>query len=63
MAIKLGIIVTTGDPRTAADLASRAETHGWDGVFTWDAISIGTIDTYDPWSCVSIEWITEEFKV
>ena len=49
MAIKLGIIVTTGDPRTAADLASRAETHGWDGVFTWDAISIGTIDTYDPW--------------
>jgi alkanesulfonate monooxygenase SsuD/methylene tetrahydromethanopterin reductase-like flavin-dependent oxidoreductase (luciferase family) len=49
VAIKLGIIVSAGDPRTAADLAGLAETHGWDGVFSWDAISIGTIDTYDPW--------------
>jgi alkanesulfonate monooxygenase SsuD/methylene tetrahydromethanopterin reductase-like flavin-dependent oxidoreductase (luciferase family) len=49
VAIKLGVIVSAGDPRTAADLAALAETHGWDGVFTWDAISIGTIETYDPW--------------
>jgi alkanesulfonate monooxygenase SsuD/methylene tetrahydromethanopterin reductase-like flavin-dependent oxidoreductase (luciferase family) len=49
MSIKLGIIVTTGDPRTAADLAALAETHGWDGVFTWDGVAIGTMDTYDPW--------------
>jgi alkanesulfonate monooxygenase SsuD/methylene tetrahydromethanopterin reductase-like flavin-dependent oxidoreductase (luciferase family) len=49
VAIKLGIIVSAGDPRTAADLAGLAESYGWDGVFTWDAISIGTIDTYDPW--------------
>jgi alkanesulfonate monooxygenase SsuD/methylene tetrahydromethanopterin reductase-like flavin-dependent oxidoreductase (luciferase family) len=49
MSIKLGIIVTTGDPRTAADLAALAETHGWDGVFTWDGVAIGSIDTYDPW--------------
>jgi len=49
VAIKLGIVVTAGDPRTAADLAGLAEAHGWDGVFTWDAISIGTLDTYDPW--------------
>jgi alkanesulfonate monooxygenase SsuD/methylene tetrahydromethanopterin reductase-like flavin-dependent oxidoreductase (luciferase family) len=49
VAIKLGIIISTGDPRTAADLAALAEAHGWDGVFTWDAISIGTMDTYDPW--------------
>lgn len=49
MAIKLGIIVTTGEPRVAADLAALAENRGWDGVFTWDGVAIGTMDTYDPW--------------
>ncbi|HEY8631815.1 MAG TPA: LLM class flavin-dependent oxidoreductase [Candidatus Limnocylindrales bacterium] len=49
MPIKLGIIVTAGDPRAAADLAALAEEHGWDGVFTWDAIAIGTMEAYDPW--------------
>jgi alkanesulfonate monooxygenase SsuD/methylene tetrahydromethanopterin reductase-like flavin-dependent oxidoreductase (luciferase family) len=47
--IRLGIVVTTGDPRTAAELAEQAEAHGWDGVFTWDGIAIGSMDTYDPW--------------
>jgi alkanesulfonate monooxygenase SsuD/methylene tetrahydromethanopterin reductase-like flavin-dependent oxidoreductase (luciferase family) len=47
--IKRGIIVTTGDPRTTAELAALAEEHGWDGVFTWDAIAIGTMEAYDPW--------------
>ena len=41
--------MTTGDPRTAADLAALAEAHGWDGVFTWDGIAIGSMDTFDPW--------------
>jgi alkanesulfonate monooxygenase SsuD/methylene tetrahydromethanopterin reductase-like flavin-dependent oxidoreductase (luciferase family) len=49
MGIKLGIIVTAGDPRTAADLAALAEGHGWDGVYTWDGVAIGSMDTYDPW--------------
>jgi alkanesulfonate monooxygenase SsuD/methylene tetrahydromethanopterin reductase-like flavin-dependent oxidoreductase (luciferase family) len=47
--MKYGVIVTTGDPRTAADLAAEAEAAGWDGVFYWDAISIGGMDMYDPW--------------
>jgi alkanesulfonate monooxygenase SsuD/methylene tetrahydromethanopterin reductase-like flavin-dependent oxidoreductase (luciferase family) len=47
--IKLGIILTAGDPRAAAEMASLAEEHGWDGVFTWDAIAIGSADVYDPW--------------
>jgi alkanesulfonate monooxygenase SsuD/methylene tetrahydromethanopterin reductase-like flavin-dependent oxidoreductase (luciferase family) len=47
--IKHGIIVTTGDPRAAAELAALAEAHGWDGVFTWDAIAIGSLEAYDPW--------------
>jgi alkanesulfonate monooxygenase SsuD/methylene tetrahydromethanopterin reductase-like flavin-dependent oxidoreductase (luciferase family) len=47
--IKLGIIITAGDPRTAAELAALAEQLGWDGTFTWDAIAIGSMDAYDPW--------------
>ncbi len=47
--MKRGIILTVGDPRSAADLAAAAEAAGWDGVFTWDGISIGDSETYDPW--------------
>jgi alkanesulfonate monooxygenase SsuD/methylene tetrahydromethanopterin reductase-like flavin-dependent oxidoreductase (luciferase family) len=47
--LKSGFIVTTGDPRTAAQLAAEAEIAGWDGVFYWDGIAIGDGDTYDPW--------------
>lgn len=47
--MQYGVIVTTGDPRTAADLAAEAEAAGWDGVFTYDALSIGGGDLYDPW--------------
>ena len=47
--VKYGFIVTTGDPRTAADLAAEAEAAGWDGVFYWDAIAIGDTEMYDPW--------------
>jgi hypothetical protein len=47
--MKCGIILTTGDPSTLAELATVAEEHGWDGVFTWDAVAIGTMESYDPW--------------
>ena len=47
--MKFGVIVTMGDPRTAADLAAEAEAAGWDGVFYWDGVSLGEMDTYDPW--------------
>jgi alkanesulfonate monooxygenase SsuD/methylene tetrahydromethanopterin reductase-like flavin-dependent oxidoreductase (luciferase family) len=47
--VKFGIIVTTGDPRTSAELAAEAEAAGWDGVFYWDGIALGPMDTYDPW--------------
>jgi hypothetical protein len=47
--MKCGIILTTGDPSTLAELAAVAEEHGWDGVFTWDAVAIGTMESYDPW--------------
>lgn len=47
--MRFGIILTAGDPRTCADLAADAEAAGWDGVFTWDGIAIGSMETYDPW--------------
>ena len=49
MAIKIGIIAVTGDPRELAEHAALAEAHGWDGVFTWDGVAIGSTETYDPW--------------
>jgi alkanesulfonate monooxygenase SsuD/methylene tetrahydromethanopterin reductase-like flavin-dependent oxidoreductase (luciferase family) len=47
--VRFGIIVTTGDPRSAAGLAAEAEAAGWDGVFYWDGVALGEMDTYDPW--------------
>ena len=47
--MRFGFLVTTGDPLEAADLAAKAEAAGWDGVFTWDGVAIGKLDTYDPW--------------
>jgi alkanesulfonate monooxygenase SsuD/methylene tetrahydromethanopterin reductase-like flavin-dependent oxidoreductase (luciferase family) len=45
-----GVVVTAADePRDAAALAALAEAAGWDGAFTWDAISIGPTATFDPW--------------
>jgi alkanesulfonate monooxygenase SsuD/methylene tetrahydromethanopterin reductase-like flavin-dependent oxidoreductase (luciferase family) len=47
--MQYGIVITTGDPRTAADLAAEAEVAGWDGAFTYDAIAIGAGEMWDPW--------------
>jgi alkanesulfonate monooxygenase SsuD/methylene tetrahydromethanopterin reductase-like flavin-dependent oxidoreductase (luciferase family) len=62
--VKFGFIVTTGDPRTIADLAAEAEAAGWDGVFYWDAISIGELDVYDPWVVMAaIAMRTERVRI
>lgn len=47
--MRAGFLVTTGDPATAAGLASEAEAAGWDGVFYWDAVAIPEVESYDPW--------------
>ena len=47
--MRYGIVLTTGDARTSGDLAAAAEAAGWDGVFTFDALSIGELDLHDPW--------------
>jgi alkanesulfonate monooxygenase SsuD/methylene tetrahydromethanopterin reductase-like flavin-dependent oxidoreductase (luciferase family) len=49
MPVRYGFLVTTGDPRTTAELAATAEAAGWDGVFTWDGVAISDGETFDPW--------------
>lgn len=62
-----GIILTTftDDPRDLADAAVEAESAGWDGVFTWDAISIGEGTTiHDPWvTMAAIAMRTERVRI
>ena len=62
-----GIILTTftDDPRELADAAAEAEAAGWDGVFTWDAISIGEGTTiHDPWvTMAAITMRTERVRI
>ena len=53
MTIQHGIILTSGDAREALELAVLAERAGWDGVFGWDAISIGAVDVPDPWTLLA----------
>jgi alkanesulfonate monooxygenase SsuD/methylene tetrahydromethanopterin reductase-like flavin-dependent oxidoreductase (luciferase family) len=47
--VKSGIVLSAGGPREVAELAAAAEAAGWDGVFTWDGIAIGEMETFDPW--------------
>ncbi|WP_328473021.1 LLM class flavin-dependent oxidoreductase [Actinoplanes sp. NBC_00393] len=43
------------DPRLLADLAARAEAHGWDGLFLWDRIAYPPEGrpVADPWVALS----------
>lgn len=51
--MKAGIVINVGDPLAQVELAMRAEAGGWDGVFTYDAIAIGSDDMYDPWALLA----------
>jgi alkanesulfonate monooxygenase SsuD/methylene tetrahydromethanopterin reductase-like flavin-dependent oxidoreductase (luciferase family) len=48
--MKFGFVISKGSTDEILTLTREAEAAGWDGVFTWDAISVGTVDTYDPWT-------------
>src|SRR5215469_8071730 len=48
--MQYGFILPRGDIHTQIELAGEAEEAGWDGIFTWDGISIpGMHEIYDPW--------------
>jgi alkanesulfonate monooxygenase SsuD/methylene tetrahydromethanopterin reductase-like flavin-dependent oxidoreductase (luciferase family) len=47
--VKYGFIATQGTIAENLELARMVEDHGWDGFFTWDGISVGSMPTWDPW--------------
>lgn len=48
--MKFGFVTSFGTVDQVLEMTREAEAYGWDGVFTWDGISIGETDTYDPWT-------------
>lgn len=67
--LNLPNIGACGDPRVLAEIAIEAERAGWDGVFVWDALAVGTDDpgllpTCDPWlALAAIAGRTERVKL
>ena len=47
--MKYGVVGTFGPAVDMVELAVLAENTGWDGFFTWDGISVGAMETFDPW--------------
>lgn len=48
--MKFGFVASNGSTQQILDMAVAAEAAGWDGFFTWDGISVGAMDTFDPWA-------------
>ena len=51
--MRFGFIGSYGSPAQLLEMAVAAEDAGWDGFFTWDAISMGTMHTWDPWALLA----------
>ena len=48
--MKFGFVASGGTTDQILEMAVEAEAAGWDGFFTWDGISVGEMDTFDPWA-------------
>lgn len=47
--MKFGIVTSAGTVHQYIEMAKEAEAHGWDGVFAWDDITVGPMDSFDAW--------------
>ncbi|MFI5622223.1 LLM class flavin-dependent oxidoreductase [Nocardioides sp. NPDC051685] len=63
--MKYGFVGSFGTPTQHVELAREAEAHGWDGFFTWDAISMGPFGpTWDPFAVLaSVAAVTERITL
>ena len=62
--MKYGFVLSKGNTSEILELAMEAEDAGWDGVFTWDAISVGPTPVYDPWVIMgAIAGVTERVRI
>ena len=48
--MKFGVTASCGSAAQSIEMAVAAEQAGWDGFFAWDGISVGPMDTFDPWT-------------
>lgn len=48
--MRYGVVASFGSVEQVLEMAVAAEEAGWDGFFTWDGISVGKMDTFDPWA-------------
>ncbi|MBO3101014.1 LLM class flavin-dependent oxidoreductase [Cellulomonas fengjieae] len=48
--MKFGVTATCGSAAQNVAMAVAAEEAGWDGFMAWDGISVGSMDTFDPWT-------------
>jgi len=47
--MRVGYVGTFGSPRQMVELAVEADRAGWDGWFTWDALALEGMPSWDPW--------------
>ncbi|MBN8883185.1 MAG: LLM class flavin-dependent oxidoreductase [Salana multivorans] len=51
--MKFGFVGAFGTPSQQVDLARATEAGGWDGFFTWDAVSLGPDPVWDPFALLA----------
>lgn len=47
--MKYGFITSWGSISDYVTMAQEAEEYGWDGIFVWDDIAVGSRGVFDPW--------------
>ena len=58
--MKFGFVGSYGSVAQVLQMGREAEAHGWDGFFTWDGISVGEMDTWDPWALLGALAVSTE---
>jgi alkanesulfonate monooxygenase SsuD/methylene tetrahydromethanopterin reductase-like flavin-dependent oxidoreductase (luciferase family) len=62
--VKFGFVTSFGSIGDYVTMAREAEEHGWDGVFVWDDISVGSREVFDPWVALgAIAAVTERITL
>ncbi|KGM16384.1 LLM class flavin-dependent oxidoreductase [Actinotalea fermentans] len=58
--MRFGMVGSYGDVDEVLAMAEAADASGWDGFFTWDAISIGDMVAWDPWMVLAAAAVRTE---
>ncbi len=51
--MQVGYVCTGGPAAEQVRVAEAVEECGWDGFFTWDALSVAGMSTWDPWALLA----------